>query len=279
MKKTIRLFVILTVFLLASCTMVGEQDPFCGVWESHNYADNTSAKYIFTSDGHYAFEERSAGELEFADFGIYTKDDLFIYMGDDKLSYSLFEKTLTIDDELFNKTSRSARYSTSANRLKGVWKNDENLVGFSNGYAVVMGANTELGSFADMGEQISIDGEFYDFAVINNKLYVRDGKGFFSRSWGTVIFEHETSAGTDMSTRAILTGVKVWNLIDSSGTVQSVYTFMDGGSYTIYEYRNGSSSPTVYQGTFSLSGHRISLSNNADLDYAVIDQKPFMYTI
>ena len=102
----------------------------------------------------------------------------------------------------------------------------------------------------------------------------------FAGTWNKISLNRETKTGEDQTSRDVLVNASPWHLTDvSSGTSHYIYSFSSGGGYTMEHYTDYDDSKSNSSGTFRYDNHHITLSDDSDLAYAIIDLKPFMFSI
>lgn len=278
MKKIVHALLIMIIALMfVSCATEGE-DPtgLRGVWKATD--EDQSYKFIFTSDGRFAYECYYGDSLEYADFGSFESDESYIYTSDYDHAISWDGDNLILDffgkDLVLSRSSKTARNNTSQSKLYGVWEGDNGMEGFAkNGTFVDVGPSPYLSTFTSDSEYIYIDGNGFDYLIVNSTYYLRDLSGVH-------VYERVTSDGEDQTSREILTLNNPWHLVDTyEGLYHYIYNFNEGGRYTREYYYEGSDEKSKSSGTYKLSGHTIELSDDGDLAYVIIDLKPFMFTI
>jgi hypothetical protein len=278
MKKIVHaLLVLIIALLMVSCATEGE-DPtgLRGVWKATD--EDQSYKFIFTSDGHFAYECYYEGDLEEAEFGTFECDESFIRTFEYDHAYSWDGNKLVLDffgtDLVFTRSSKSAKNNTSQSKLRGVWEGDYGVQAFTaNGTLLDQTYYPQLSEYTADAKYLYADGEAYEYLILNNTYYVRD-------SLGVHVFDRLTSEGKDQTSKDILVNYSPWDLVDlGEGLNHYIYTFTSGGKYTMEYYYEGDSERTKTSGTYKFSGHVIELSDDGELAYAIIDNKPFMFTI
>jgi len=296
----------LIISLLAvSCATTADSRSLTGVWDSKE--NEFSCRMTFTADGYYAYEEYYEGTLTYLDFGKYEaeypeeKPDgmedeyyeedpyLYITLGNSYMEYRWDGAHLVIDlwgnPTVFSRTSKSAKNNSTAADLAGVWTHDGAIAGFTKGgFAISMSYGGDTGNYKVLAAdeerdvpEIVIDGDEMRFLIINNRLFL-DDSGFVG-TWEKTILERSTKGGEDQTTRDILVRVSPWHLTDIDyGTSHYIYNFNADGSYSMQYYTDYDDSRSTSYGSFTYSDHRIELSDDADLAYAIIDNTPFMFT-
>ena len=278
MKKIVSaLLVLIIALLLVSCATEGE-DPtgLRGVWKATDEAEDYY--FLFTSDGHFAYECHYEDSLEYADFGHFESDENFIYTPDYDFAFSWDGDKLVLDfygmDLVFTRSSKKAKNNTSQSKLHGVWHGENGMEGFAtNGTFVDVGPYPYLSTYTADSEYITSDGYSAEYLIINDRYYLRDESGVH-------VYKRLTSKGEDQSSKSMLTGNSPWHLVDmGEGLNNYIYSFTEGGNFTSEYYYEGSDERTKESGTYKLNGHVIELSNGEELAFAIIDLKPFMFTI
>ncbi len=283
MRRFLLVFAIAISVLCVSC--VTETDPLDirGVWKC--VEDDQEYRFIFTSDGYYAFEHYSEGYLGYVEFGSYENDNLTIYTDGDSHDYVRDGKSMTISlwegDMVFSRISISAKNNTSADNLLGVWEGVDGRVAFAKGGTVI--SSSSWGSlydyFAD-AEAVTIDDYPCDYLIINSRLYLEDGCNMFNSN-AVVAFDRLTSSGEDQTFPVNLYNNNPWHLVDIDyGTNHYIYNFSSNGNYTrVYYHDSDIEDKTESSGTYSYDDHIIELSDDSDLAFAIVDQYAFMFSI
>ena len=273
--------ILLLLFVSVSCVSVPSNDSVTGIWE---YDDNSEKRVItLTSDGVYVYEEYSEDFLVYSQFGTYTDeencliiDSLFNEYSFDKngnLVITLFDKTST-----FRPVSRVVKNNTSTAKLKGVWKCDDGIVGITRSFVISMSFHGNSGNYVINDDKFIIEGDEYPFVIINNKLYLDDTMGFFGEG-GIFVLSRKSNEGTDKTDANMLVDGSPWHLVTpGDDNYNYVYTFYSNGKYKLDYYNESGTDKGNSKGSYSFSGHTVSLSNDSDLAYAIIDVTPFMFT-
>ena len=291
--KKLPVFVVIAavLMLLASCASFSSEPTLTGIWKYETEDETYIAS--FTEDGLAVFEcyfkEDGANVLYDLYFGSYTFDETEIEAPWADLEYTLEGSRLTLDGNVYKRTSRTAKNNTSPEKIKGIWEEAEygQAIGISSDYYLISNLShsaTRL-EFDEDG-----DGSWFDYAIVNDKLYVDDYDYDFNGSSYFTIFKRKTSAGKDTTSRAALLkglsadgGIAVLTTVGRDDSERQIYTFKSNGKYFIEYYSLEGNSWEKYDtsnGTweFDLDDHMVYLSNDADLDYAIIDSYIFMFT-
>lgn len=300
-KVAVMSFILMVSLLFfVSCATSTDSRSLTGVWTSKS--DDTSSRFSFTSDGFYAYEEFSEDGLTFLDFGRYEaqvpEEDseneeepiLSITLDSYSTEYTWDGNNLVIDlwgnKTVFTRSSKIARNNSNRSNLLGVWSFDGGTIGFTTGgFAIAMTRGGDLGSYsveaadAENGlPSILIDEQRIPFIIINSRLFMDDSG--FAGTWNKISLNRETKTGEDQTSRDVLVNASPWHLTDvSSGTSHYIYSFSSGGGYTMEHYTDYDDSKSNSSGTFKYDNHHITLSDDSDLAYAIIDLKPFMFSI
>jgi len=286
MKKLPALFVVATVLmLLVSCASMSSEPTLTGIWKMED-EENT---YIvsFTDDGLAALEAyyKGDGEKELIDiyFGEYTFDETEVDTPWALLDYSFDGSKLILDGDVYKRTSRTAKNNTSPEKIKGLWEHVSygQCIGISSDYYMIS-------NIAHSATELDFDD--FDYAIINDKLYVEDFGYDFNDYEYFSVFTRKSSTGKDTTSKAALVkglsadgGIAILTTVGREDGERQKYTFKSNGKYSIEYYSLEGSSWEMYdisKGTweFDLDEHMVYLSDDADLDYAIIDSYVFMFT-
>ncbi len=282
-RNLLSLFSVLLVLVLVSCATETDPTGVKGVWKASD--GDSSYQFIFTSDGAYSLESYSEDYLDYVEFGNFESDGTCIYT-DDGSSYSFVRegKDLLIDingeSMTFKRVSGIARNNTSASKLHGVWDGSFGRIGFlSNGTFVSSGVSCILSEYEADAESIRIDGTACQYMILNSRLYFRNEDGMFGYS-DSLLFDRASSTGEDQTSFSILVNNNPWHLIDmNDGDDHYVYSFNSNGRYTMKYFNDYNSDTSDSSGSFSYEGHTVSLSDDGDLAYVIVDLFPFMFSI
>lgn len=295
----ISLILMATLLLAVSCATTGDSRSLKGVWDSKD--GDFSCRISFTADGYYAYEEFFEGSPTYLEFGRYEavppgngqaegEDGTFcITLGYSTMEYSWEGADLVIDlwgdPTVFSRTSKNAKNNSSGAELAGVWSFRGGLLGFTKGgFAISMVRGGDSGNYriAAADEErdlpaIVLDGEEMPFLIIGNRLFLDDSG--FAGEWERIALDRLKKGGEDQTSRDILVNANPWHLTDTDyGTSHYIYTFRTDGTYSMLYYTDYDDSRSTSYGSFTYGNHRISLSDDADLSYAIIDLTPFMFT-
>ena len=291
MKKISVLFVVFAaLLLLASCASVSSEPTLTGIWK---YEDEDEIYIVsFTDDGLSALESylKIDGKKELLDvyFGSYSSDETEVDTPWALMDYSFEGSRLILNGNEYKRTSRNARNNTNPEKMKGLWEHVEygETIGINSNYYMIsnISHSTSYLEFDEDGE-----GTWFDYAIINDKLYVNDSGYDFNDYMSASVFKRKSSTGNDTTSKAALVkglsadgGIAILTTIGRDSERQ-VYTFKSNGSYSIEFYSLEGNSWEKYdfsRGTweFDLNDHMVYLSDDADLDYAIIDSHIFMFT-
>jgi len=291
MKKLPVIFVISAVLiLLASCASVSSEPTLTGIWK---YEDEYEVTIVsFTEDGLAALESyiKADGGKELMDvwFGPYSFDESEVDTPWALLDYYFDGSRLVLNDNVYKRSSRKANNNTSPEKIKGLWEHVDygQMIGINSKYYMISNLSHSV-TFLDFDEDG--DGTWFNYAIINDKLYVYDSSYDFNDYMSASVFTRKSSAGNDTTSKAALVkglsadgGIAVLTPIGSESDRQ-LYTFKSNGTYTIEFYSLEGSSWQKYdtsKGTweFDLNDHMVYLSDDANLNYAIIDSYIFMFT-
>ena len=291
MKKIPLLFVAVAVLmLLASCASVSSEPTLTGVWK---YEDEYEITIVsFTDDGLAALESyiNVDGSRELMDvwFGPYSFDESEVDTPWALMDYSFDGSRLILNENVYKRSSRRAVNNTSPEKMKGLWEHVDygQMIGINNKYYMISNLSHSA-TFLEFDEDGK--GTWFDYAIINDKLYVYDSSYDFNSYMSGSVFTRKSAAGNDTTGKAALVkglsadgGIAVLTTIGSESDRQ-LYTFRANGTYTIEFYSLDGNSWQKYdtsKGTweFDLNDHMVYLSDDANLDYAIIDSYIFMFT-
>lgn len=292
MKKLPAFFAVAAVLiLLVSCASMSSEPTLTGIWKYEGEEET----YIvsFTEDGLCALEVylKIDGNKELEDiyFGRYTFDETEVETPWDDLEYSFDGSKLILGENVYKRTSRTAKNNTSPEKLKGLWEHVtyESRIGITSD-------NYMISNLSHYATQLDFDedgqGSWFDYAIINDKLYVEDYDYDFNDYDYYSLFTRKSSAGKDTTSKAALVkglsadgGIAILTTVGREDGERQIYTFKSNGKYFIEYYSLVGNSWEKYDtsnGTweFDLDDHMVYLSNDADLDYAIIDSYIFMFT-
>ena len=286
--------------LLVSCASVENLNPMTGIWQTtESFEDFRSEHfYTFTDSGTYVYEEwdtfDGVRELAYLEMGSYTFTDNEISMIEDGFEdytdmrhYAVNGKVLVLDGQEYKLSSARAVDNTSADNLCGVWESDYGLIGFTNAGFTIFNYGHNTDSYSVLGKDIIInsDGKSNLFRIINNKLYIGIYSFNYFGHFDGLVCARSTRGGKDTSNSSNLTKgmtqTNEWILVNVNNDNQLfIYAFKNNGSYTKTDWDNSVAKETGRSsGTWTLDGHNIRLSDDGDLAYAIIDGKPFMFSI
>ena len=292
MKKLPAFFAVAAVLiLLVSCASMSSEPTLTGIWKYEGEEET----YIvsFTEDGLCALEVylKIDGNKELRDvyFGQYTFDETEVETPWDDLDYSFDGSKLILGEDVYKRTSRTAKNNTSPEKLKGLWEHVTYgaRIGITSGKYMI----SNLSHYA---RQLDFDedgqGTWFDYAIINDKLYVSDFNYDFNAYDCYSVFTRKTSTGTDSTSKAALVkglsadgGIAVLTTVGRDDSERQIYTFKSNGKYFIEYYSLNGNSWEKYDSSsgtweFDQDDHMVYLSDDADLDYAIIDSYVFMFT-
>lgn len=273
MLKKVSLFAV--VLLLAVSTVFAlDVKQITGSWRYKD--EDTVYTKIFTSDGHYVFEEE--GEYgDYYEFGEFEIDGNILETDYCDFEISMDKKNLIIDGETYKRVLYKATSSNS--KIAGVWTNDYYTLGLAkDGLAISMGAYSNIGDYKVEDGEIEIDGYESDYIIVNDYLYIEDFD--FLNEYYTIKLKRQSSSyGTNQTSKANLCK-QSWffqntNATDQTGTN---YTFKTTGSFVGENYSNGQKTGDS-KGTYTMDGSRIHLSTGEFIGFAIIDGTAIGYSV
>lgn len=294
------LILCVALWLLVSCASVENLNPMTGIWQTtETFEDFRSEQfYTFTDSGTYVHEEwdtfDGVRELAYLEMGSYTFTDNEISMIEDGFEdytdvrpYAVNGKVLVLDGQEYKLSSARAVDNTSADNLCGVWESNYGLLGFTNSGFTIFNYSHDTDEFIVRGTDIIVnsDGNGNPYRIINNKLYIGIYSFNYFGHFDGLVCARSTRGGKDTSSTSNLTRgmtqTNEWILVNVNYESQLfIYTFRSNGSYTRIDWDNSAAKETDRSsGTWTLDGHTIRLSDDGDLAYAIIDGKPFMFSI
>ncbi len=271
-----------------------------GIWQTAVSFEEGRSEYFytFTDSGTYVYEQWDTLDgvrgLSYLEMGSYSFTENEITMIEDGfedylniLPYSIDGKILTLDGQEYKLSSRRAVDNTSADNLHGVWETDYGLLGFTNaGFTIFNHTHsTENYTVPEAGRIMLSYGEDNPYRIINNKLYIGVYSFNYFGYFDGLVCERSTRGGRDTSSASNLTKgmtqTNEWILANVNDENQLfIYSFRSNGNYTKTDWDNRAARETGRSsGTWTLDGHEILLSDDGDLAYAIIDGKPFMFSI
>ena len=284
-------FPLFLAFFLVSCATQADPTDIRGIWKSEG--EEVSYAFYFTPDGYYVRESRREDMETYYEIGTYrlemdeTGEGVIVT---DFYDYDFVREGTRLffdfygEERVFTRTSRSAKYNTSASALRGVWSDGINVTGFSSkGIVITMGMSLGLDDYyTEDGDTsvIVIGGYEYPYLIINNRLFIEDDNGFLGMYTCTAM-DRLKSGGNEQTSRDILVNNNPWQLIDFGGGASHYdYTFRSDSHYSMKYYSDYDPVGYSSSGTFKFhSGNIIELSDDGDLAYAIIDGIPFMFSI